>query len=39
MTNYLYGLGTMGLIGAMVNVIDQNVPNNLWYWLDLYLPF
>ncbi len=39
MSNYLYGLATMVMIGVMVNVIDDSVPNNLWYYIDLYLPF
>ncbi len=39
MANYLYGLATMAVIGAMVNIIDDNVSNDLWYWVDLYLPF
>jgi hypothetical protein len=39
MLNYFYGFVTMGIMVAMVDIIDGNVPNNLWYYIDLYLPF
>ncbi|GJL85113.1 MAG: hypothetical protein DHS20C02_08880 [Micavibrio sp.] len=39
MSNYIYGMATFAVIGAMVSIIDANVPNNLWYWVDLYVPF
>ncbi len=39
MSGYVYGASTMALLGVMVNVIDDNVPNSLWYYVDLYLPF
>lgn len=39
MLNYIYGAVTTISLITMVEMIDSNVPNNLWYWLDLYLPF
>lgn len=39
MVNYLFGAATTATVFAMVNIIDSNVPNDLWYWLDLYTPF
>lgn len=39
MINYIYGIATSATIITMVDVIDRNVPNNIWYWLDLYSPF
>ncbi len=39
MSGYLYGISTMAVLVVMVNVIDSSVPNNLWYYVDLYLPF
>ena len=39
MMNYIYGFVTMGIMVVTVDIIDGNVPNNLWYYIDLYLPF
>lgn len=39
MMNYIYGFVTMGIMVVMVDIIDGNVPNSLWYYIDLYLPF
>lgn len=39
MMNYVYGTVTAGLVIAMVDVIDSNVPNSLAYWVNLYMPF
>ena len=40
MVNYVYGVLTMGVMVKMYDIVDANVPNNLWYWIDTYLlPF
>lgn len=39
MSNYLYGAATTAVIVLMVNVIDSNVPNDLWYYINSVLPF
>lgn len=39
MFNYLFGAATAATVFTMMNVIDANVPNNLWYYVDLYMPF
>ena len=39
MTDYIYGAATVFVVTTMVGIIDANVPNDLWYWVDLYLPF
>ncbi len=39
MSNYIYGMATFAVISGMVSIIDANVPNDLWYWVDLYSPF
>lgn len=39
MVNYVYGAATMFLFSTAIGVVDQNVPNSLWYYINLYLPF
>lgn len=39
MANWIYGAATMFVFSTAVEVIDDNVPNSLWYWVNLYLPF
>lgn len=39
MLNYVYGFVTMGIMVVMVDIVDGNVPNDLWYYIDLHLPF
>ena len=39
MANYIYGLVTTVTVVAMADIIDSNIPNNLWYYVDLYMPF
>ncbi len=39
MLEYMYGAATTATVVAMVKIIDNNVPNDLMYWIDLYLPF
>lgn len=39
MSNYLFGAATTAVVVTMVDIIDSNVPNNLWYWINLYSPF
>ncbi len=38
MANYLYGAVTVGFLAQAYAIIDVNVPNSLWYWIDLVLP-
>lgn len=39
MANYVYGILTMGVLTKAYTIVDANVPNSLWYWIDLALPF
>jgi hypothetical protein len=39
MSDYIYGAATMFLLSVTVSIIDKNIPNNLWYYVDLYIPF
>ncbi|HRC27087.1 MAG TPA: hypothetical protein PKX87_06625 [Alphaproteobacteria bacterium] len=39
MTNYIYGVATMFLFSTAIGVVDQNISNSLWYYIDLYMPF
>ena len=39
MANYIYGIATSTTVIAMLDVIDTNVSNDLWYWVTLYTPF
>ncbi len=39
MTQYIYGAVTMLFFSAAIAIVDQNIPNSLWYYIDLYLPF
>jgi hypothetical protein len=39
MANYVYGIATSATVISMVGIINDNVPNDLWYWATLYLPF
>lgn len=39
MSEYVYGAITSTVIFVMVGVIDNNIPNDLWYYIDTYLPF
>ena len=37
MINFIYGAVTTATVVKMIDVIDTNVPNNLWYYVDTYL--
>ena len=39
MLNFFSGSAVTATVIAMVNIIDSNVPNDLMYWVTLYLPF
>ena len=39
MTNYVYGAVTMVMLTTMVQMIDSNIPNSVWYYVGLVLPF
>ncbi len=39
MVNYMYGILTSATVISMLNIINEAVPNDLWYWATLYLPF
>ncbi len=39
MSNYIYGAATTLCIMAMVNIIDRNVPQDVWHWVGAYIPF
>ena len=39
MLNFIYGSMLTVTVITMVNIIDDNVPNSLMYWVDLYAPF
>ncbi len=39
MLNFIYGSVATVTVFTMVNIIDSNVPNDLMYWIDTYLPF
>ena len=39
MGQFINGAIWSSVLITMVNVLDQNVPNSLGYWLDLYSPF
>jgi len=39
MMNYVYGSATTLTVLAMLNIIDENIPNSLAYYVDLVMPF
>ncbi len=39
MANYIYGAMTFGALIQAYVIVDTNVPNNLWYWIDSVIPF
>lgn len=39
MINYVYGAVTMVMLTTMVQMIDSHIPNSVWYYVDLALPF
>ena len=39
MIDYLYGAETAAFVMAAFSVVDENIPNSLWYYIDLMLPF
>lgn len=39
MSEYIYGAATMLMFTTAVNIIDKNIPNSLWYYFRLYMPF
>lgn len=39
MSNYVYGAITMVMLTTMVQMIDSHIPNNVWYYVGLVLPF
>ncbi len=39
MTNYIYGSATVALMVGMMDMIDTHVPNGLYYYVDLMMPF
>ena len=39
MSNYFYGIATAGLVMTIFDMIDTQVPNGLWYYVNLYAPF
>lgn len=39
MQNFIYGTVLAGISFKMFDIIDSNVSNGLWYWVDLYIPF
>ena len=38
MLNYVYGFVTSAMVVSAVKLADSELPNGLWYWVDLYLP-
>lgn len=39
MSQYMFGMITAFCLVTVIDVLDRNVPNSLWYYIDLYLPF
>lgn len=39
MGNFMTGIFVSAIIILSLDVIDQNVPNSLGYWISLYTPF
>lgn len=39
MLNYIYGSATTLTLITMLEIVDQNVPNDLAYYIEMILPF
>jgi hypothetical protein len=39
MENFVTGAIWTGVMISLVNFVDQNVPNSLGYYIDIYTPF
>lgn len=39
MAEYFYGAATMGTVFVMAQIINQHIPNDLFYYVNLVLPF
>lgn len=39
MLNFIYGATTLFLVATTVQLADEALPNDLMYWIDLYMPF
>lgn len=39
MANTIMTISTLAVLALSVDYIDTHVPNGLWYWIDLHLPF
>ncbi len=39
MANSIMTLSALGVLVVTLDYIDTNVPNGIWYWIDLQLPF
>ncbi len=39
MSNFIYGIAISITVFTMVNIIDDNIPNNVAYYVDLVVPF
>ena len=39
MSNFVYGIAISITVFTMVNIIDDNIPNNVAYYVDLVVPF
>ena len=39
MKNYVVSLGLVACITFIAGFVDKTLPNGLWYYMDLFLPF
>ena len=40
MSSYIYGTATMGCLMLTVSIINNHIPNDLWYYIDVnFIPF
>ncbi len=39
MAQYFYGAGTMACISGILSLANTHLPNDVYYWVDLMIPF
>ncbi len=36
---YLYSAMTLAMVSMTVSIVDRHIPNSVWYYVGLCLPF
>ncbi len=39
MANYLYGAGMMACVTGLMSLFNTHMPNSVYYYVDLFIPF